>query len=100
MAHYGLSQMIVHFLLACHVLVGPLTFYHVLIKFCHVYQVSSWFLTVKRGRRVVFEPVCAYGIKRRPLKLLQSLYSESENIINANEEAEEFVFGCFAGCIH
>ena len=35
------------------------------IKFCHVYQVLSRFPTVKRGRRVVFKPVCAPIIKKR-----------------------------------
>ena len=35
-----------------------------LIKFCHVCQVLS--SSAKRGRRVVFEPVCAHGIKRDP----------------------------------
>ena len=47
--HYGLSRMVLRFLLACHVLLGPLTFCYVAIKFCYVYQVLSRFSTMKRG---------------------------------------------------
>ena len=38
---------------------------HVAIKFCYVYQVLSRFPKVKLDRRVVFEPICAHGIKKR-----------------------------------
>ena len=75
-AYYGLLQIIVRFLPAYHVLLGPLTLCYVSTKFCFIYQVLSRFSTLKHGRRVVFEPVCANGINRRPTKLLQSLYSE------------------------
>ena len=37
-ARYGLSRMVLRFLPACHVLLGPLTFCYVAIKFCYVYQ--------------------------------------------------------------
>ena len=49
-ARYGLSRMVLRFLPACHVLLGPLTFCYVAIKFCYVYQVLSRFSTIKRGR--------------------------------------------------
>ena len=49
-ARYGLSRMVLRFLPACHVLLGPLTFCYVAIKFCYVYQVLSRFSTMKRGR--------------------------------------------------
>ena len=49
-AHYGLSRIILRFLPACYVLLGPLTFCYVAIKFCYVYQVLSRFSTMKRGR--------------------------------------------------
>ena len=45
-----LSRMILRFLPACHVLLGPLTLRYVAIKFCYVYQVLSRFSTMKRGR--------------------------------------------------
>ena len=96
-ARYGLSRMVLRFLPACHVLLGPLTFCYVAIKFCYVYRVLSRFSTMKRGRWVVFEPQYAHGIKRRSTKLLQSLYYAPliKNIItrtcNGNEEAA-FVF--------
>ena len=50
LARYGLSQMVLRFIPACHVLLGPLTFCYVVIKFCYVYQVLSRFSTIKRGR--------------------------------------------------
>ena len=53
-ARYGLSRMVLRFLPACHVLLGPLTFCYVAIKFCYVYRVLSRFSTMKRGRWVVF----------------------------------------------
>ena len=91
-ARYGLSRMVLRFLPACHVLLGPLTFCYVVIKFCYVYQVLSRFSTMKRGRWIVFEPQCAHGIKRRSTKLLQLLYYAPliKNIItcNSNEEAD------------
>ena len=46
---YGLSRMFLRFLPVCHVLLGPLTFCYVAIKFCYVYQVMSRFSTMKRG---------------------------------------------------
>ena len=48
--HYDLSRMVLRFLPACHVLLGPLTFCYVAIKFCYVYQVLTRFSTIKRGR--------------------------------------------------
>ena len=47
---YGLSQRVLRFLPACHVLWGPLTFCYDAIKFCNVYQVLLRFSTMKRGR--------------------------------------------------
>ena len=92
---YGLSRMVLRFLPACHVLLGPLTFCYAAIKFCYVYQVLSRFSTMKRGRWMVFDPQYAHGIKRRSTKLLQSLYYAPliKNIItcNGNEDAD-FVF--------
>ena len=43
-ARYGLSRMVLRFLRACHVMLGPLTFCYVAIKFCYVYQVydETW----------------------------------------------------------
>ena len=38
---YGLSRMVLRSIPACHVLLGPLTFCYVAIKFCYVYQVVS-----------------------------------------------------------
>ena len=96
-ARYGLSRMVLRFLPVCHVLLGPLTFCYVAIKFCYVYRVLSRFSTMKRGRWVVFEPQYAHGIKRRSTNLLQSLYYAPliKKIItrtcNGNEEAD-FVF--------
>ena len=53
-ARFGLSRMVLRFLPACHVLLGPLTFCYVAIKFCYVYQILSRFshvtVTMKRGR--------------------------------------------------
>ena len=53
-ARYGLSRMVLRFLPACHVLLEPLTFCYVAIKFCYVYQILSRFsnvtVTMKRGR--------------------------------------------------
>ena len=49
-ARYGLSRMVLRFLPACHVLLGPLTFCYVAINFCYVYRVLSRFSTMKRGR--------------------------------------------------
>ena len=49
-ARYGLSRMVLRFIPACHVLLGPLTFCYVAIKFCYVYQAPSRFSTMKRGR--------------------------------------------------
>ena len=49
-ARYGLSRMVLRFIQACHVLLGPLTFCYVAIKFCYVYQFLSRFCTIKRGR--------------------------------------------------
>ena len=49
-ARYGLSWMVLRFLPACHVLLGPLTFCYVAIKFCYVYQVLARFSTMKCGR--------------------------------------------------
>ena len=49
-ARYGLSRMVLRFIPACHVLLGPLTFCYVAMKFCYVYQVMSRFSTIKRGR--------------------------------------------------
>ena len=49
-ARYGLSRMVLRFLPACHVLLGPLTFCYVAIKFCYVYQVLSRISSIKRGR--------------------------------------------------
>ena len=69
-AHYGPSRMVLCFLPACHVLLGPLTFCYVLVKFRLVYQVLSRFSTTKRGRWVVFEPQYAHGIKMRSTKLV------------------------------
>ena len=40
-ARYGLSRMVLRFIPVCHVLLGPLTFCYVAIKFCYVYQVVS-----------------------------------------------------------
>ena len=40
-ARYGLSRMVLRSIPACHVLLGPLTFCYVAIKFCYVYQVLS-----------------------------------------------------------
>ena len=71
-ARYGLSRMVLRFIPACHVLLGPLTFCYVAIKFCYAYQVLSRFSTIKRGRWMVFEPQYAHGIKRRSTKLLQA----------------------------
>ena len=96
-ARYGLSRMVLRFLPVCHVLLGPLTYCYVAIKFCYVYQLLSRVSTMKRGRWMVFEPQYAHGIKRRSTKLLQSLYYAPliKNIITAtcygNEEAD-FVF--------
>ena len=47
---YGLSRMVLRFIPACQVLLGPLTFCYVAIKFCYVYQVLSRLSTIKRGR--------------------------------------------------
>ena len=44
-------------------LLGPLTSSYVPTMFCYVYQVLSRFTTVKRERCVLFELVCAHGIK-------------------------------------
>ena len=49
-ARCGLSRMVLRFLPACHVLLGPLTFCYAAIKFCNVYQVLSRFSTMKRGQ--------------------------------------------------
>ena len=49
-SRYGLSRMVLRFIPACHVLLGPLTFCYAAIKFCYVYQVLSRFSTIKRGR--------------------------------------------------
>ena len=49
-ARYGLSRMVLRFLPACHVLLVPLTFCYVAIKFCYVYQVLSRFSMMKCGR--------------------------------------------------
>ena len=49
-ARYGLSRMVLRFIPACHVLLGPLTFCYVAIKFCYVYQVLSKFSMMKCGR--------------------------------------------------
>ena len=73
--HYGLSWTIIRFLPACHILLGPLMFCYVPIKFCYVYQVMSRFSTMKRGRWFVFEPPYAHSIKLRSTKLMQPLYS-------------------------
>ena len=53
---------------------------------------------VKRGRWVVFEPVCAHGMKMSPTKLLQLLHSDTliRKFINVNEEAD-FVFKALLG---
>ena len=97
-AHYGLSRMIVRFLTARHVLLGPLTFSYVPTKFCYDYRIMSRSFTVKLGRWFVFEPVFAHCMKMRPTKLLQLLYSDPliRNIINVNEEAC-FVFIALLG---
>ena len=47
-ARYGLSRMVLRFIPACHVLLGPVTFCYVAVKFCYVYQVLSRFSTIKR----------------------------------------------------
>ena len=44
-ARYGVSRMVLRFIPACHVLLGPLTFCYVAIKYCYVYQVLSRFST-------------------------------------------------------
>ena len=49
-ARYSLSGMVLRFIPACHVLLGPLTFCYVALKFCYVYQVLSKFSTIKRRR--------------------------------------------------
>ena len=94
-ARYGLSRMVLRFLPACHILLGPHTVCYVTIKFCYDYPVLSRFSTMRRGRWMVFEPQYAHGIKRRSTKLLQSFYYTPliQNIItcNGNEEAD-FVF--------
>ena len=94
-ARYGLSRMVLRFIPACHVLLGPLTFCYVAIKFCYVYQILSRFSTIKSGRWMMFEPQFSHGIKRRSIKLLQSFYNAPliKNIItcNGNKEAD-FVF--------
>ena len=92
---YGLSRMVLRFIPACHVLLGPLPFCYVAIKFCYIYQVLSRFSTIKRGRWMVFEPKYAHDIKRRSTKLLQSLYYAPliKNIITCNGNGEaDFVF--------
>ena len=92
LACYGLSRVILRFLPACHVLLGPLTFCYVAIKFCYVYQVLLRFSTMKFWRWMVFEPQYAHCIKRMSTKLLQSLYYAPllKNTItcNGNEEAD------------
>ena len=90
-ARYGLSRIALRFLPACHVLLGPLTFCYVAIKFCYVYQVLSRFSTLKRGRWMVFEPQYAHGIKRRSTKLLHAPLIKNIITCNGNEEAD-FVF--------
>ena len=64
-ARYGLSRIVLRFLPACYVLLGPLTFCYVAIKFCYVYQVLSRFSKMKRGRWMVFEPQYAHSEKKR-----------------------------------
>ena len=49
-ARNGLSRMVLRFVPALYVLLGPLTFCYVAIKFCYVYQVMSRFSTMKRRR--------------------------------------------------
>ena len=90
-ARYGLSRMVLRFLPACHVLLGPLTFCYVATKFCYVYRVLSRFSTMKRGRWMVFEPKYAHGIKRRSTKLLHAPLIKNIITCNGNEEAD-FVF--------
>ena len=80
-AHYGLSWMIVRFFTACHVLLGPLAFSYVPTKFCYVYIVLSRSSTVKLGRLIVFEPVCAHGMKMSPTKLLQ-LFDQKTSLMS------------------
>ena len=58
-ARYGLSWMVLRFPPACLVLLGPLTFCYVAIKFCYVYQVLQRFSTMKRGRWMFFEAMNA-----------------------------------------
>ena len=85
----GLPRMFVRSLPVCHGQLGPLTLCHVLIKFCHVYQVLPRSTTTKRGRRVVFEPVCTHGIKERAPICILNL--RSDHIMDFNDEIE-FVF--------
>ena len=89
---HNLSRLIVHFLSACYVLLGHLTFHHVSIKFCLIYQVLSRFLTVKCGPWVVFEPVCDHGIEKWSQSCYKycilNLLSEDMNI----NDKDNFVF--------
>ena len=53
---YGLSRMVLRFIPACNVLLGPLTFCYVAIKFCYVYQVLSRFSTINVGDEWFLSP--------------------------------------------
>ena len=90
----GLPRMGVRFLPVCHGQLGPLTLCHVPIKFCHVYQVLPRSTTAKRGRRVVFEPVCTQGIKERAPRCILNL--RWDHIMDFNDETD-FAFGCLLG---
>ena len=74
-------------------------FSNVLIQFCHVYQVLSRFPTVERGRRVVFEPVCTHGMKKKSQSCckhcIQNLLSE-----NLNDDDFDFLSLQIAWHIH
>ena len=90
----GLQRMCVRPLPVCHGQLGPLTLCHVPIKFYHVYQVLPRSATAKRGRRVVFEPVCTHGIKEKaPICVLKL---RSDHIMDFNDETD-FVFECLLG---
>ena len=91
---HGLPRMCVRSLPVCHGQLGPLTFCHVPIKFCHVYQVLPSSTTAKRGRRVVFEPVCAHGPNMHSLHCLMNV--RTDTIMDLNDETD-FVFGCLLG---
>ena len=91
-AHYGLAWMIVRFLTACHVLLGPLTFSYVpttfvssatTIEFCQ--GILRWILDNGLCLSPFVPTVWKWGQQSCCSYYILTLWSE--NIINVNEEA-------------